>query len=133
MVYIETDASDVYRKMGHVDLLVNIQTEIAGPHIMEEWERHTHPHVPVLHHYLEHGFSYKLLSPPPVLQMQAQYDAVSNRGYHYALIQEKVEMQIKAIGRPFKHPRGGTSPYFEKGRNEVNVPGLWAFNLRKVL
>lgn len=127
------DASDMNSKMTFREEIVYIRTEIAGVDIAHEWESHTRPYVPLKEGYLEGGFTYEVTTPPPILGMEAKYDAESNKGYKYPLIQEDISYQKKAFGVIFKHPLRGTSPYFEKGRKEVDIVVVYAMNLRSVL
>lgn len=127
------DASDMNSKMSFNEEMVYIRTEVAGVDIAHEWESHSTHYVPEEEHYLVGGYSYKVETPPPILVMEAQYDAVSNRGYHYAAIQhEKAFDHFKQPPKKYIKP-GATDHYMSKGVSEVNVEVIYAMNVRSVL
>ena len=130
---VKIDASDMVQKMTHNDEMVYIRTEIAGVDIAHEWESHSTHYVPEEEHYLVGGYTYKITTPPPVLLMEAEYDAVSNMGYHYAEIQH--EKKLNHFQQPPKKyiKPGATDHYMSKGVSEVNVEIIYAMNIRSVL
>ena len=126
------DASDFKAKSEHVELLVNVQTEIAGDHIGQDTESKTFPLVPKREGYLEGSFKAEkeigtaFASPTgfSLLTMDMTYSAKSNRGYDYSSIQHE---------KPMSHPIKGTDHFLLKGFGQVQVTDIWAMHLRSVL
>ena len=133
MAYLEVDASDMVEKMTAIDLRLNIQCEVAGNAILDEWKEETEPLVPLWRGYLQASATKIMIGRNP-LTMNLLYDAVNRRNnYHYALIQESVAYQIAAFGHPFHHPIKGQSPYLETGVEKVDTVGLFAGFMMQVL
>lgn len=131
--FLKLDPSNMIKVSQQKKLKINIQTEIAADHIMDLWESHTFPYVPAEEHYLEGSFTSKMLMSLPTLKMKAQYDAVSNKGYHYAAYQHENKLDhFKKPPKKFIKP-GAVDHFLSKGMFEVNVIGEWSGRIRPVL
>ncbi len=131
MSFLVLNPSNMIKTSKEIKLRVNIQTEIAGQELSEDIEKHTYPYVPFLHGYLEGGFFYRMLLPPPLMMIQVGYDAISTNYYRYALRQHDV---------PMHHPRrkpgiAPTDHFLTKGMFEVGrtVGRVYGRNIQKVL
>lgn len=134
MPFFSVDTKDMHQKMTQNDLLININTEIAGDDIARTTKLRTNRYVPVRTGRLMGGFDWKARWLGKNLLVDMSYDARDPRdGYRYAKIQEDVAMQIAWVGRPFHHPIHGQSPYFSKGFGEVDVEGSYAIHIRRAL
>lgn len=132
MALLLLDKSDMEVQMSNLDQRVQMQTDIAGDHISDETEKMTFPYVPEEQHYLVAGFTSKVITNTPRLQIDMMYDAYSNRGFNYAEIQHKKALNHFGPEKKYIKP-GATDHYMTKGLSHVNVEQLYAFHISKVL
>lgn len=132
MALIQFDKSDMEVQMSNLDQRVQMQTDIAGDHIVDRTEKDTFPYVPEEQHYLVAGFTSKVVTNTPKLQIDMMYNAYSNRGFNYAEIQHKKALNHFGPEKKYIKP-GATDHYMTKGLSHVNVEQLYAFHISKVL
>jgi len=117
------DPSDMIKRMGLIDSLVDAQTRIAGESINRRVRSETTPQVPLRRGWLERSYraTYKGYNP---LQLDITYSAKSKEGYDYAEIQHE---------HNFHHPIRGTDHYLLKGFMQSRPVDVWRSHLERVL